>query len=146
MQPLTLYVLTVAEQVLAGVFANVQSGRQAASRRQLAEEAAAIVSKAAPGLPRKQLDPVLRRVMGEVGLLARHHPDLEWRRSGVRVLPDVAFSRDRCPGDDAGQQRLDRLDRLHRLVSLRRTEIDLSAPLERAAAGSHGPRRPGDAG
>jgi hypothetical protein len=129
MDPLTLFVLTVAEQVLSGVLVNVLSGRRSAKKRQVEEEAATIVRKAAPELSRKDLDLVVHRVLTEVRYLTNEHPDLEWNWSGVSVLPEVPSKRK--PEPAAVKETVqERLDRLHRIVSLRRKEIDLSAPLE----------------
>jgi hypothetical protein len=126
MDPITVFVLTVAGQVLSGVLKDSLTGERSARNKRVKNEAAAIVRSHASDLSRDDLDYVVSRVLSEIRYLANEHPDLEWTRSGVTVVPEVP----RGVMDNAGLAREDvreRLGRLERIVAVRRNEIEMAA-------------------
>jgi hypothetical protein len=125
LDPFTLWVLNVAGQVLAGVLKDSLTGERQARNRQVRSQATAIVKSHASDLPQDDLDYVVSRVLSEIRYLANEHPDLEWTRSGITVLPEVP----RSVIDHAGLAREDvrvRLGRLERVVAVRRNEIEVA--------------------
>jgi hypothetical protein len=124
MDPLTTFVLAVAQQVLAGVLTNVFSGARIARRKQVESNAETIVKRHAPDLSRQDLDVVVHRVLAEIRYLTNEHPDLEWHRAGVVVLPEVPQSAQARP-EVVRETVKERLARLERIVAIRRSEIEL---------------------
>jgi hypothetical protein len=123
--PITAFVVSVAGQVLGSVLTDSLTGQRRVRNRQLRGEAASVVARHSSNLSRDDLDYIVVRVLSEIRYLANQHPDIELTRSGVTVLPEVP----RSVTDHAGLAREDvrvRLDRLGRIVAIRRNELEVA--------------------
>jgi hypothetical protein len=123
--PITAFAVKVAGDVLAGVLTDSFSGQRGFRNRQLRRDAVSRVEKHSSKLSQDDLDYVVTRVLSEVRYLADQHPDIKLTRSGVTVLPEVP----RSVTDHAGLAREDvraRLDRLGRIVAIRRSELEVA--------------------
>jgi hypothetical protein len=123
--PITAFAVKVAGDVLAGVLTDSLTGQRRVRHRQLRGDAVSIVEKHSSNLSQDDLDLVVARVLSEVRYLANQHPDIALTRSGVVVLPEVPEG----VTDRAGLAREDvrvRLDRLARIVAVRRNELEVT--------------------
>ena len=123
MDPFTI-VLGMATQILSSVMSDALTGQRSARRKELEERARQMAAAQQRDLSSADLEVLTRRILDEIHHLVDQHPDLEWKRNALRLVPPVPNVR---PEDSADQLLLaERINRLKRIAEARRREAELA--------------------